>query len=147
MTKKGLTGKHPPCGLVQMPLPNQNQFLKISPGEFSETAAMWRGWYFYGYPLHPLDSHCRLRLHSSPNLFVNAQRIVLDNIVDGTLNLLLILCTRELIGRSSYTCQIGAGMIAFSLIKLIPGIKLCKRIIRIIDRCQCVHSLSLPFIH
>jgi len=33
--------------------PDQNNFQKISPGEFSKTAAMHRGCGFHGYPLYP----------------------------------------------------------------------------------------------
>ena len=73
--------------------------------------------------------HRRFRLSSCLNLFVDTQGIVLDDVVDGTLDFLFVLSTGELIGSTSDTGQIGAGVVTLALVEPEPGIELGEGII------------------
>ena len=48
--KRVLASECSSCGLVQTPPQTEPIFQKISPGEFSKTSAMQRGYHFGGTP-------------------------------------------------------------------------------------------------
>ena len=92
--------------------------------------------------------HGRLGFQLPLHLFIDPQGVILDDVVNGSLDFFHVLLLRELIGSTGDTRQESAGVLPVVFVKPIPGFILGKGVIRVVGRCKHTrfHSLSLPFL-